>query len=57
MSAPFVVGDVFRSASKVRWFLNGADTIFDVGYLLLAVIFSDEESFGNSVRGLSRWLM
>ena len=45
---PFVVGRCFPICKQeMRWFSNGADTIFDVGTFCSA-IFSDEESFGNS---------
>ena len=48
MSAPFVVGRCFPICKQEMLVFERCRHHFDVGYLLLAVIFSDEESFGNS---------
>ena len=49
MPAPLVLGRCVPVCKReTRIILAGVDTVFDVGYLLLAVIFSEKDSFGSA---------
>ena len=54
LSAPFVAGRCIPTCNReIRFILAAADSLFDVCYLLLAVIFSEKRSFGGS----GTWVM